>query len=286
MSLRKLRSEQFRFPLKKGAEQGVSKSAVRIGLISDSYYAVKEPEGNKFYSHHLDKLEEAVSFFNRSEVDFTIHLGDVKDVGVGLDRTETFDYLKDLKKVLNELHQPIHYCIGNHDIDINYKDEFLNSLMKNRDPLKKSYYAFEFRGFLFIILDTNFDKEGNDISYLSYEDWQASYIDDLQLEWLDNLLNENLLPTFLFCHHPLYECIVDNKRYHLVNYEALRKVIGSYQHVQMVVHGHVHKYLYKYLENIHHVCLPSMVEGSFEDTNSFSIAELGAEQIILNNYYG
>lgn len=283
MTDRILQSRKFTFPLTKVTKE---EPFIRIGLISDSHFALKESEGEKFYRDSLKKMQEAVSYFNKATVNFSVHLGDVKDVNKELDRAETFDYLEKIKTVFNDLDQPIHYCLGNHDIDINYKQEFLRSLSNNKaDPLK-SYYSFESGGILFVILDTNFDQKGKDISYLNYKDWQASYIDTQQLEWLDNLLENNSLPTIVFCHHPLYPCVFDEKKYHLVNYKELRKVIDDHQKVQVVLTGHAHRFLHQYLENCHHICVPPMVEHPFARSNSFSIAELNPEQLILENYYG
>ena len=52
---------------------------LRFGVITDTHYADREPSGTRHYRDSMLKMQEAIREFNRSNLDFIIELGDMKD---------------------------------------------------------------------------------------------------------------------------------------------------------------------------------------------------------------
>lgn len=87
--------------------------AVRFGVVADIQYRHGEPVGTRYYGASLGKLRDAVSRFNRENVQFVINLGDTIDGGI-----ESFEAVMPLFKPLKV---PLYNVMGNHDLAVGGK---------------------------------------------------------------------------------------------------------------------------------------------------------------------
>jgi len=119
------------------------------------------------------------------------------------------DMVYDLwQKEAADLHLPLHYSIGNHDIyglkvdgrPATEDPDFGKSLWKKRLGLDRSYSTFDHQGWRFVSLDSasitpNYSWEGN--------------LDAAQLTWLDDLLRSTpkTMPMVFVTHYPIFTAV-------------------------------------------------------------------------------
>ncbi|WP_293943906.1 MULTISPECIES: metallophosphoesterase [unclassified Sphingobacterium] len=260
-------------------------SLIRIGLIADPQYADRDTRGSRFYRNSLDKLDSAVTAINREEVDFTVMLGDLVDVGP-----------KDLQPALqrlNKLKRPVYNILGNHDyVDVD-DGAHLYELYNMPNP----YYTVEKGEWLFIMLNTNelaeyATKAGsgqreawkklNDILKTAKRNndqpWNGG-ASVTQLRWMEKQLQKaksSNKKVIVFTHHPLYP---ENGLEALNNREILA-LIEKYPVVKAVISGHHHPGNFATYKGIPMITLEGMIETA--DQNAYGILELGPYQLDLH----
>lgn len=258
---------------------------IRFGIIADIQYGDCETSGNRYYRNSLQKLEEAVEFFNKENVEFTINLGDLVD--------RNFNDLDPIVSTLNKSHKKVYNTTGNHD----YNGVTNNKILFKKVNMPAEYYSFKKKNWLFIILNTNeiasyaniqgTDKEKEHQTMLqNIKDQKRknglSYnggISEKQMKWLDKQLekaqkkNENVL---IFAHHPLYPEMALNA----LNDKEILETIDKYNCVKAIFSGHHHPGAFGYYKKIPSVTLEGMVET--ENKNAFGIVEIYDNKILLN----
>ena len=137
-----------------------SYSTVRFGLVTDSHYADREPNGTRFYRQSVVKMRECIDMMNSEKVDFVIHLGDFKDEDPNKKPEDTLRYLQVLESEYARFNGPRYHCVGNHDVDSITKKQFLENIENSGIPKTESYYSFDSGGIKFIVLDANYHKDG------------------------------------------------------------------------------------------------------------------------------
>jgi predicted phosphodiesterase len=119
----------------------------------------------------IDVLSKIIDEVNSSDVDFLICLGDL--VASGSD-----DEYKAFQEAMAALNCPYYTIPGNHDV----KGDGIEYYCRNFSP---EYYSFDYRGIQFILLDST-----------------SMGMDDEQLAWLQEKLDEGEQPAYLFLHVP------------------------------------------------------------------------------------
>jgi len=169
-----------------------------FAVISDSHCYYKD-------------LAEAVSHINaQSDIAFTIHAGDMTDLGL----KEQYERSCELFKQLNK---PYFTVIGNHDCLGNGQDIY-------QKMFGDFYYAFEYGGCAFFLFHDNV--------------WELGNVPP-DIQELDELLTalEDYQHKILVGHIPPFG---DQMDYHLEkNY---RDVLEKHS-VSISIHGHVHEYI-------------------------------------------
>ncbi|WP_343558977.1 metallophosphoesterase [Sphingobacterium sp.] len=262
-----------------------AQSVIKIGLIADPQYADKDTRGSRFYRNSLDKLDSAVTAINREEVDFTVMLGDLVDVGP-----------KDLQPALqrlNKLKRPVYNILGNHDyVDVD-DGAHLYELYNMPNP----YYTVEKGEWLFIMLNTNelaeyATKAGsgqreawkklNDILKTAKRNndqpWNGG-VSEKQLKWMERQLHKAQSASkkvIVFTHHPLCP---ENGLEALNNREILA-LIEKYPVVKAVISGHHHPGNFANYKGIPMITLEGMIETA--DQNAFGVLELNDHQLNIH----
>lgn len=118
-----------------------------------------------------DVLAKIIEEVNSSDADFLICLGDLVASG-------SEDEYMSFQEAMLKLNCPYYTIPGNHDV----KGDGIQYYCSNFSP---KYYSFDYRGSQFILLDSS-----------------SMGMDDEQLAWLQEKLNEGEQPGYLFLHVP------------------------------------------------------------------------------------
>lgn len=273
---------------------------MKIGLITDCHAALKPAEDNKYYSHSFVKFQDSCAYFLRERVDFAVNLGDVyQSVG---DPAKTEEAI--LRMVFPRMmtRAPFLHVLGNNDVVDYTKAEFLDFM---RDPAKRMnrpmgqrrgapqievepkdswYYSFVREGWKFVVLDTNYDKNGNSYEKTAY-DCREAYVNPEQLAWMKKELAEGL-PTIIFTHanldvheSPLAEIC------RLKNAAEVREAIESAGNVKLVLQGHDHFGAKSVMNGIPYITLHATVLNKYyPDHCSCAVMEIGEREINIRGF--
>ncbi|MEL6977019.1 MAG: hypothetical protein AAGL29_16795 [Bacteroidota bacterium] len=179
---------------------------------------------------------------------------------------------------------PRYHCIGNHDVDSIRKEQFLANIENTGISEQKSYYSFNNKGFHFVVLDANYDRNGVNHFFKEGADWQDTNITPEQMAWLQNDLAQNSYPVLVFCHHPLFEYFRDGHKYHVNNYKDIQEILEKDQRTIAVFQGHVHEERFKEINGIHYITQLGMVDYQGISNNSFAMVEIQENKIIVEGY--
>lgn len=168
------------------------------------------------------RLSAAVDAVNhlRPAPDFVILTGDLTN-----DEQEASYAL--VKSILSQLEAPLYLAVGNHDARLPFRHIMLGEPAPQPDRI---HYAFHRDGYRLIVLDTL--DEGN----------VPGWIDDVQVDWLDQTLTANADPlTIVCCHHPPVPVGVPwMDSLMLQDADRLLRVLDRHPSVRWVLCGHVH----------------------------------------------
>lgn len=255
---------------------------VRFGMVTDPHYADRPPHNNRYYRDSLMKVSECVETMNEERVDFLIELGDLKDQGISPNESETLGFLSTIEGAFKRFNGPVYHVLGNHDHDSISKEQFLGAVSNHGFSSARGYYAFDCKGFHFVVLDANYTADGKPYDHGNF-DWRDAYIPDDQLIWLDKDLRKNRSsPTVVFVHHQLDSVAFElTHRIHCPgNADAVRATLERYGNVVAVFQGHYHNGSLNKVNDIYYYTLKAVVEGSGLENNNYAIVEIGSDQII------
>ena len=204
----------------------------KFGLIADTQYADRPLNIGRYYRNALKKTEYCMEAFQKEEVNFCVHLGDIIDWPNQIDNG--CKALETILPVLNRLDTPMYYVIGNHDLASVPCDVIQKYLhMENY----QTWYSFDYEGIHFVTLDCNFDS--NEKWYRpDNSEWDQCYIPTKELAWLKNDLHKTNAQTVVVFVHALLD---DFDNPHVIrNADAVRAILES-SHKQIIVfQGHMH----------------------------------------------
>ena len=254
---------------------------VRFGIVTDMHYAERPPGNNRYYSESLEKVSECIDLMNEQEVDFLIELGDLKDQGVSPHEAETLNFLSTIEREFQRFNGPLYHVLGNHDHDSISKQQFLSAISNHGFSRARNYYAFDQKGFHFVVLDSNFTADGKAYDHGNF-DWRDAHVPEDQLNWLKQDLTKNRKPTVVFIHHQLDSVSFEPEhRIHCPgNAGAVRNVLEQAGNVIAVFQGHYHSGSLNKIKDIHYYTLKAVVEGSGLENNNYAIVDIGEDRII------
>ncbi len=257
---------------------------LRFGVIADPQYARLEPAYNRYYKASLQKLEQAIGFFNLHEdLHFVVTLGDLIDRG-----WESFD---DLLPVYAKLQAPPRYVLGNHDFAIG--DDRLADV-PGRVGLSRAYYDFGAAGHRFIVVDgTEISLFANPVGSRNHaladermrdmelrgapnaRVWNGGMSDE-QYAWLEATLQRaqdagerviifGHMPVHPFGEHSMWEA------------DRFTGLVTRFPNVLAYFNGHDHAGNYGVLDGKHFVNFRGMVEG--ETQNAYARVDVYLDRI-------
>lgn len=239
-----------------------------FGIISDVQYADKEQAGLRNYRGTLVTLENTIAELNRSDVAFTVSLGDLVD-----DDFASFEKPLDL---LKKSRAYVYHVFGNHDFMVDDKAK------KKVAPIlgnPKGYHAFRKDSIHFVILNgMDISLDGHKAGSKGYRRAEALLaslsasgannarpwnggIGAKQLAWLENELRQaekDGMISILFCHFPL----LPENGLQLLNHTEVLAVIAKFNCVKAFFSGHHHGGNYVLDNGVHHLTFYGMVESA------------------------
>ncbi|MDF1853627.1 MAG: metallophosphoesterase [Verrucomicrobiales bacterium] len=250
-----------------------------IGLIADAQYVDAKPAGIRHYRNSIQKLRNAVNSINKSQVDFSIHLGDLID--------REFKSFDAILAPLSKLESPVYQILGNHDFDV--ADEQKENVM-GKMSMKTSYSSFSKNGFRFVFLDgteiSTFAqpkdsqehaaamqvlKEMKDQGRKNAKPWNAA-IGPQQLDWLREQLKGAATASekvILSCHYP----ILPDNSHNLWNDREVLSLLDEFPGtVAAWFNGHNHAGNYAERNGVHFVTVQGMVDTP--NQNAFGVMDV------------
>ncbi|AWQ21378.1 3',5'-cyclic adenosine monophosphate phosphodiesterase CpdA [Pantoea ananatis] len=263
-------------------------NGVRFGLMADPQYADIAPDvdNHLYYRNGLLKLHQAITALNAQPLDFVVTLGDLVD-------RDWHSYAAVLP-VYQELKHPHAVVLGNHDA------QTIASRLEGKVALPKSYYAFRFNGWRFIVYDGNDMSlycnalNGTDrqqaaalLTRLQHEHrphaqpWNGA-VGAQQLVWIEQQLQaaqqcgESIV---VFGHYPL----APGNTHMLMNADALVDLFTRYQ-VRACFAGHDHRGGYARILDTDFFIMKGMLDGPLDVP--FAWVEADGEMLRVQGYGG
>ena len=247
---------------------------LRFGMVTDAHYADREMHNNRFYRDSLAKMKDAVSKFNRSNLDFVIELGDLKDMGPDKDPKNALGFLDTVEKTLQGFRGPVYHVLGNHDMDCLSKQEFLSHTSNPGDANGRSWYAFTCKGIRCIVLDANFNPDYSDYDRGNFH-WTSAWIPPVEMGWLEAELDASRgLPKIVFIHQMLDSFSDISPKLCVANAEEVVSLLERQPDILAVLQGHHHPGHYSRRQGIQYYTLGGMIEGPYPEHNSYAIVEV------------
>ena len=263
-----------------GPTQNSKNSGVRFGIVADSHYADVNNSGTRYYRQSLDKMNECIELMNRENVDFVIELGDLKDQDTPGVEEKTIGYLQTIEKVFQKFNGAIYHVLGNHDMDSLSKEQFLANVKNTNISSSRKYYSYDIKGLHFIVLDSNYLKDGRDYDHGNFV-WTNTNIPGEELAWLTKDLAEAKGQVLVF-NHQLLDGAGDP---YVKNSGDVRKILEDSGKVLAVFQGHKHEGGYNLINRIHYYTLKAMVEGSGLENNAYAVVVVRPDKTIVVEGY-
>lgn len=253
---------------------------LRFGMLTDLHYARRDPWTTRFYRQSLEKMRSCVRFMNTQELEFLIELGDIKDESTEPAEGETLAFLREIEAAFARFSGPRYHVLGNHDIDSISKAQFQENVQNTGISRERTWYSFNRKGVHFVTLDANFRKDGIPYDRGNFS-WRDPNIPPSQLEWLRSDLEENALPTIVFCH----QLLTDASPHCVINAAEVRSILESSGKVLAAFHGHKHEGDYAFINGIHYYALEAVVEGSGRENSAYAVVDvLPDDSLVVTGY--
>ena len=215
----------------------MAQEKVKFMLFADLHYDIM-PDAD-------ERLSTILKQAAKQKADFILELGDF---------IPPTPQNRAWKHKLDKCGLPVYHVLGNHDIDQNNKQLYMDYW-----GIPSSYYYFDKGCFRFIVLDSNFfvDKDGvtkpyDKGNYGRVDESDRNKYSKEELAWLDSLLQDKTRIHVLFSHAPvndLYSEVVLNAEIHALLVNAQKR--GT--QIAMIFGGHMHSDNYHLVDGIHYM---------------------------------
>ncbi|MBE7711125.1 MAG: hypothetical protein E7Z92_03185 [Cyanobacteria bacterium SIG31] len=223
---------------------------LRLAQVSDAHFSTfEENTSYKFLKKSPELLDDVVFQINTSgPYDFVMFTGDL------VNKPKTDELVKFLTHA-SKINCPWYAINGNHDIAIDgplTKDEFRKILNgRNRYmSADKLYYAFTpKKGFRVICLD----------SIIDYKLTSNGEIDEKQLKWLKEELDDHKKDAVILCTHVPIDEPYSSSNHKMLNEYEIKSLLKEYTNPIIVLQGHYHCVRARQSDNIVYITSPSLV---------------------------
>ena len=219
----------------------------RVALVSDPHVNRATNGMDATFGPHFTKV---ISQINTSKVDFVVIAGDLTQLG----KPEEFD---DFRKRIKEIHAPVYYAPGNHDVgnkklDGKHSEVTAARVALYEEKLGDSFFLKEKHGVRILSLNSSLFGSG-----LPRE--------EAQWKFLDKKLTKSSKPTIAFMHYAVFLETPDEKGGGYWNIEPAprKRLLELFDKagVQTVLTGHLHKQLVNRANGVLFVTTPPVSFG-------------------------
>ena len=215
------------------------KKDIIFGICADVHHGTR--------SNEKWRVEKFINEATERGADFIIQLGDLTSFS-----KEGYE----VADVFRRFDGPCYHVLGNHETELSDKAAVLEMLGQ-----KEKYFSFDIGNYHFVVLDTNYLKNGDE--YMDYSnlrrDFSNCYIPPVELKWLEEDLAATDKRCFLFMH-----ATSEVGDWRIQNIHQFRSVLwrtnerAGYNKVTMVFSGHDHADAYRFKGGIHYLIVNSM----------------------------
>ncbi len=266
---------------------GLKAVELKIGLLADVQFCACEAAGAREYEKSAGKLEEAVQVMNRSEVNFTVEVGDLID--------RDFASFEPISRIMNSLHSRWVFVPGNHDFNV---PDSLKKRVWKMIPSKKGYRS-EVIGDIRMVYLNGFEnsviaykkgsKEHKDnkgrladlekAKAKNASDWNGG-LGKKQLKWIKTEVekasraNQKLI---VFGHQP----IIPGEEHSMWDSKKLIEILNGFKHQVLYICGHKHSGGDTTIGKIRIINLKGMVE---QPTASYAVLTVYPDRWEIKGY--
>ena len=248
---------------------------VAFGVFNDVHACDQcdNPSADRYCTEWKNKMDLVISKFNEmlfKGLKFVVSNGDFTDEDGCADAcTETKDQavatLQQQVQQLNDLQAELYYCIGNHELFMLTKDEFMGYVgMEN-----KYYYVDIGDNFRIIILDAQYNPSTNEDR--GVEDYSVGHIPPEELDWLENVALNTTRKCIVFCHQLLCAGGGFDSGFYVDNAADVRAILENAGNVIAVINSHLHKNYFEVTNGIPYFVTEAHVDGSGLEKASYAI---------------
>jgi len=232
---------------------------LRIGIVTDVHaHDLDSPLEGKFMTNYPERLGAFIDAMNAWPADLLIELGDFVNGWVVLgtdpgDLGRIPQILEDAETIYSRFDGPRYHVIGNHDLFNLSKEEYLE-----RVSVEGSYYSFDAEAYHIVVLDVQYDGDGNDLAY-TYTGVRG-FVPKLEMEWLREDLAAPARPTIV-CVHQMLDTEATEAGWTLIgNTPEVRALLVKSGVVIAVFQGHDHSNRYSLIDGIHCITFEALVD--------------------------
>ena len=260
------------------AERAGSIEPLRVGVFTDLHaHDSNNPLERLVMVHYRERLSACVEAMNTWPADLMIQLGDYVNGTFVLgadpgDPARIPSILEDAESIYAQFEGPRYHVIGNHDVQDLSKEEFLA-----RVSMTQTYYSFDAGPYHFVVLDAQYDRDGEDCSHVFYV--VQGNLPPFQLDWLRQDLRLTDRPTIV-CVHQRLDVEYDFRSGGPEIYNALetRALLEESGQVIAVFQGHDHDGAYSSIEGIHYVTFRALIDRAEPTPPSWAAVTLDPTQ--------
>lgn len=191
-----------------------------IGIIADAH------SGQENGFSRLNSASWALK--NYFAPDIAVDLGDLIESRFYYKAIKKSAAIADYKSAsyLISRYFPVYHAIGNHEVLSLSKADIQNLTGR------RNYFAVRVKGYNIIILDSNYNKNGDNVDAKHADDFlYDGALPEKELDWLENQVKNNN-NNIIFVHHPFYE---------LTNRGKVEDIIEkNRKRIIMIANGHKH----------------------------------------------
>ena len=264
------------------AGSSVGALGLKVGIVTDIHaHDTDSPGEGKIMTDYPERLGAFVDAMNGWPADLVIELGDFVNGNFVFgpppgDPARIVDILDEAEGLYAMLDAPRYYVLGNHDVYDLSKEEFVE-----HTGCTFTYGSFDADGYHFVILDAQYNKDGEDLDHVGWV--VQGYIPEVQLEWLKGDLAETEKPTIV-CVHQRLDVDVDflsGNAPEIRNNKDVQRILEESGVVIAVFQGHDHENAYTLINGIHYIEFDQLVNEESEPSWAYVTLDPDARTITI-----
>jgi alkaline phosphatase len=241
------------------AEPSEQTGLLQIGIVTDVHaHDLDSPLEGKMMTRYPERLGAFIDAMNTWPADLVIELGDFVNgwVVLGTDPGDPYripQILEEAEAIYAGFDGPRYHVIGNHDVYNLSKEEYRQCV-----NITSTCYSFDAGAYHFVVLDVQYDEEGNDLAY-TYTGVRG-FVPQKEMEWLQKDLAATDRPTIV-CVHQMLDTEPTEAGWTLIgNATEVRTLLADSGVVIAVFQGHDHANRHTLIDGIHYITFQALVD--------------------------